>query len=50
MRPQNRISDPKTIDPNLIDSDIKAGKEVLVQFSDKSYDDEMLAQLNGLRS
>lgn len=48
MKPQNRINDPQIIDADLIDKELKAGKEVLVQFSDKSYDEKKLAQLNEL--
>ncbi len=48
MKPQYRITDPQIIDSDLIDNEIKAGKDVLVQFSDRSYDDEKLAQLNDI--
>lgn len=48
MKPQNRISDPQTIDTDFIDKELEAGKEVIVQFSDKTYDDKKLAQLNEL--
>jgi len=48
MKPQKRISDPQTIDTDLIDKELKTGKDVLVQFSDKTYDEKKLAQLNEL--
>lgn len=48
MKPQNRITDPQTIDTDFIDRELIAGKEVIVQFSDKTYDDKKLAQLNEL--
>lgn len=45
---QNRINDPKTIDPDYIDKELKDGKHVIVQFSDKTFNDKMLYQLNDL--
>ncbi len=48
MRPQNRINDPEKIDRLLIDKDLKDGKLVIVQFSDKTYSDKILADLNEL--
>lgn len=48
MRPQNRITDPSTIDTNYIANEIKAGKEVIVQFSDTTFDDKKLSQINEL--
>ena len=48
MRQQNRINDPKTFDKLLIEKDLKAGKLVIVQFSDKFYSDSLLSDLNEL--
>lgn len=48
MRPQKRITDPLTIDIDPIDKEVKAGKQVIVQFSDKSYNDKILFQINQL--
>lgn len=48
MRPQNRINNPEKIDRLLIDKDLKDGKLVIVQFSDKLYTDKILADLNEL--
>jgi hypothetical protein len=48
MRPQNRINNPEKIDRLLIDKDLKDGKLVIVQFSDKLYSDKILADLNEL--
>ena len=48
MRQQNRINNPEKIDRLLIDKDLKNGKLVIVQFSDKFYSDKILADLNEL--
>lgn len=48
MRPQNRINNPEKIDRLLIDKDLKDGKLVIVQFSDKLYSNKILADLNEL--
>lgn len=48
MRPQNRINNPEKIDQLLIDKDLRDGKIVIIQFSDKLYSDKMLAELNEL--
>jgi hypothetical protein len=48
MRPQNRINNPEKIDRLLIDKDLKDGKLVIVQFSDKLYSDKILTDLNEL--
>ena len=48
MRQQNRINDPDKIDRLLINKDLKDGKLVIVQFSDKTYSDKTLAELNEL--
>jgi hypothetical protein len=45
---QNRINDPKTIDSDYIDKELKDGKHVIVQFSDKTFNDKMLSQLNDI--
>jgi hypothetical protein len=48
MRPQNRINNPEKIDRLLINKDLKDGKLVIVQFSDKTYSDKTLSELNEL--
>lgn len=48
MRPQRRITYP--LDETFIDNELKAGGEVIVQFSEESYDDKALSQLNKLCS
>ncbi|MCE7043274.1 hypothetical protein [Dyadobacter sp. CY312] len=48
MKPQNRINNPEKIDRLLIDKDLKDGKLVIVQFSDKLYSGKILAELNQL--
>ena len=48
MRPQNRINNPEKIDRLLIEKDLKEGKLVIVQFSDKLYSDKILIELNEL--
>jgi protein phosphatase 1 regulatory subunit 7 len=48
MNPQNRINDPQTIDTDLIDKELTAGKDIIVQFSDRIYDERKLAELNEL--
>jgi protein phosphatase 1 regulatory subunit 7 len=48
MRHQNRINNPEKIDRLLIDNDLKEGKLVIIQFSDKVYSDNILAELNQL--
>ena len=48
MRPQNRINNPEKIDRPLIDKDLKDGKLVIVQFSDKLYTEKILSDLNEL--
>lgn len=48
MRPFNRISNPQTIDKNFVESELKLGKEVILQFVDKSYTDKILADVNEL--
>jgi hypothetical protein len=48
MKPQNRINNPLTIDENLIEKELQAGKYVIIQFVDKSYDDHILEHLNDL--
>jgi protein phosphatase 1 regulatory subunit 7 len=46
MRPQNRITNPEKIERLLIDKDLKDGKLVIVQFSEKLYSDKILNDLN----
>ncbi len=48
MRDYNRIDNPKSIDKNFIESELKLGKEVILQFVDKSYTDKILADINEL--
>jgi len=48
MKQQNRIHNPKEIDKLLIEKELKDGKMVIVQFSDKLYSDKILADLNEL--
>ncbi len=48
MRPQNRINDPEEIDRLLIGKELKEGKEIIVQFSDKLYSDKVIGDLNEL--
>jgi protein phosphatase 1 regulatory subunit 7 len=48
MKPFMCIDDPALIDKPLIEAELKAGKEVTVQFSEKIYSDKILAQLNEL--
>lgn len=48
MRPQSRIDNPERIDQLLIEKDLKLGKLVIVQFSDKIYSDKILIELNQL--
>jgi len=48
MRPQNRINNPDKLDRILIDQDLKNGKLVIVQFSDRLYSDKILFELNEL--
>jgi len=48
MKPQSRISNPQYIDRKLIDKELKAGKQVIVQFSEALYTDVILAELNEL--
>ncbi|MBI4946607.1 MAG: hypothetical protein HY840_09420 [Bacteroidetes bacterium] len=50
MRPFNRIDNPKAIDKNFVESELKLGKEVILQFVDKSYTDKILADINELCS
>ncbi|HEA31470.1 MAG TPA: hypothetical protein ENH91_16010 [Leeuwenhoekiella sp.] len=48
MKPQIRIDNPTKIDHLLIDKDLKKGKLVIIQFSDKTYSDKLLSELNEL--
>ena len=50
MRPFNRIDNPKTIDKKFVESELKLGKEVILQFVHKSYTDKILADINELCS
>jgi protein phosphatase 1 regulatory subunit 7 len=42
------INDPQTIDKDFIEEELKAGREIIVQFSDETYDDKKLTHLNEL--
>ena len=48
MRPFKLIDNPKSIDKEFIESELKAGKEVTVQFSEKIYTDKILSDINNL--
>lgn len=48
MKPQKRIDNPKKIDRRLIESQLKNGDHIIVQFSDTVYSDRMLSKLNKL--
>ena len=50
MRPFTRIDNPKTIDKNFVESELKLGKEVILQFADKSYTDKILVDINEICS
>ena len=45
-----RITNPETIDKNFIESEVELGNNVIVQFDEITYTDEMLFDLNGLAS
>jgi protein phosphatase 1 regulatory subunit 7 len=48
MRPFRLINDPKSIDQEFIESELKAGKEVHIQFSKKIYTDKILSDIDHL--
>ncbi|MVN23465.1 leucine-rich repeat domain-containing protein [Mucilaginibacter arboris] len=48
MRPFNRINNPEKIDISFIESELKLGKKVILQFADKSYTDKILSEINEL--
>lgn len=48
IKPQTRINNPQTIDTDYILEQFEAGDKVTVQFSDKTYNSKVLAQLNEL--
>lgn len=48
MRPYKRIDNPTTIDKDFIESEINFGKEVILQFVDKTYNDKILKDINEL--
>jgi protein phosphatase 1 regulatory subunit 7 len=48
MQQQIRITDPTSLDTNLIDKDLKEGKHVIVQFSKNIYNLEILIEINKL--
>lgn len=47
---QNRVQNPSEIDFDFVGKELKAGKHVIVQFSENSYTDKTLSQLNELCS
>lgn len=50
MIDQNRINNPETIDASFIEAELKSGKRVIIQFSDRIYTDKILNELNNLCS
>ena len=50
IKPQTRINNPQTLDTDYIVEQLEAGEEVIVQFSDKTYNNKNLAQLNEICS
>ncbi len=48
MQEHIHITDPTSLDTNLIDKELKEGKHVIVQFSKSIYTHEMLIELNKL--
>jgi protein phosphatase 1 regulatory subunit 7 len=46
MQEEIRITDPASLDGNLIDKELKKGKHVIVQFSRNIYNCEILSELN----
>lgn len=48
MKPQRRIESPKKIDQKLIESQLKNGDQVIIQFSDSSHSNKTLSKLNEL--
>ncbi|GAB2805684.1 hypothetical protein [Ferruginibacter profundus] len=48
MIDNHRITNPSFIDRKLILSELKAGREITIQFSYKKYNDKLLADINAL--
>ncbi len=48
IKRQIRINDPKDLDLNHIDAEVRDNKHVIIQFSDNIYTDGLLATLNRL--
>lgn len=46
LKQQLRINNPKVINKEYIESNIKSGKHVIVQFSENVYDETILSDLN----
>ncbi|WP_300665829.1 hypothetical protein [Fluviicola sp.] len=46
MIEQHRINNPEKIDRSFIDTELKAGKRVIIQFSDRIYSDKILTELD----
>lgn len=46
MQEEIRITDPVSLETNLIDKELKKGKHVIVQFSKNIYNREILSELN----
>lgn len=48
MIPFHRIDNPTNIDKSLVETELKLGKEVIIQFVDTTYTDKILADINQL--
>ena len=48
MKPFIRIDNPTSKDNDLIQTELKSGKEVILQFASKTYTDKVLADINTL--
>jgi hypothetical protein len=45
---EDRIHNPAKLDTNLLDKELKSGREMTVQFSYKKYDNKLLSEINDL--
>ena len=45
---QHRITNPETLDKVFIEQKLKQGTHLIVQFSEPSYDDQLLSEINEL--
>ncbi|MGI4866097.1 MAG: hypothetical protein ACRYFZ_19390 [Janthinobacterium lividum] len=50
MKPFVRIDNPIKLDTELIESELSLGKEVIIQFADVTYTNEILGEINALCS